>query len=162
LYVLSKNLSTEYLWNKVRVEGGAYGGMALFSSGHPIFSCASYRDPNCLSTLTHFEKGLSLAASALDQASVDQSVIATIGRIDAPRTPDDKGFGETIALYCGRTREFRAAVREAVLAATAEEIRQTARRLIDEKETAVTILGGGSALDDAGKAGLNLKREMLL
>jgi Zn-dependent M16 (insulinase) family peptidase len=161
-YLLSKNLSTEYLWNKVRVEGGAYGGMALFSSGHPIFSCASYRDPNCRTTLAHFETGLSIVASKLDQASLDQSIIATIGRVDAPKTPYEKGFGETVALFCGRSRDFRAVVRQSVLAATSDDVRQTARRLLDEKETAVTILGGGSALDDAQKEGLDLKREMLL
>jgi presequence protease len=161
-YILSKNLSTEYLWNKVRVEGGAYGGMALFSSGHPVFSCASYRDPNCHSTLKHFETGLSYVASKLDQASVDQSIIATIGRIDTPKTPYEKGFGETIALFCGRSREFRATVRRSVLEATPEAIRQLARRLLEEKETAVTILGGGNALDEAQKDGLELKREQLL
>jgi presequence protease len=161
-YVLSKNLSTEYLWNKVRVEGGAYGGMAPFSSGHPVFSCASYRDPNLLSTLRHFETGLSQIVSHLDSAGLDQSIIATIGRMDTPKTPHEKGFDETVALLCGRSRDFRATVRESVLGATPESIRQIARRLLDEKETAITVLGGGSALEEAQKEGLELNREALL
>ncbi len=33
--LLSRNLSTGYLWDKVRVEGGAYGGMASVSGGIP-------------------------------------------------------------------------------------------------------------------------------
>ena len=87
LFLLSKNLSADYLWNKVRVEGGAYGGMAMASSAHPVFTCASYRDPNLASTLGHFEAGLTAVAAGLDAGAVDQSIIATIGRLDAPKTP---------------------------------------------------------------------------
>ena len=161
-FVLSKNLSTEYLWNKVRVEGGAYGGMALFSSGHPVFSCASYRDPNVLLTLRNFETGLSQIVSHIDQAGLDQSIIATIGRTDAPKTPHEKGFSETVNLLCGRSREFRGIVRGSVLQATPKSIQQAAQRLLAEKETAVTVLGSASALEEAQKKGLALKRETLL
>jgi Zn-dependent M16 (insulinase) family peptidase len=161
-FLLSRNLSTEYLWNKVRVEGGAYGGMAMFSSGHSGFSCASYRDPNLLSTLKHFDGGLKYVMEHLDESGLDQTIIATIGRMDAPKTPHEKGFDETIALLCGRSREFRAAVRESVLGATPEDLRKIARRLLDEKETAITVLGSAAALDEAQKEGLAMKREALL
>jgi len=162
LSVVSKNLSTDYLWNKVRVEGGAYGGMAMLSSGHPVFSCASYRDPNLASTLGHFESGLKAIASGLDAAAVDQSVIATIGRIDTPRTPHEMGFGETAALLCGRDRELRGRIRESVLEATPKDLARQARLLLDENDTAVTILGTSSAFDAAQKEGVQLRREALL
>jgi Zn-dependent M16 (insulinase) family peptidase len=162
LFVLAKNLSTGYLWNKIRVEGGAYGGMALVATGQPVFSCASYRDPNLLSTLNHFEAGLALVAKGLDADSVDQNIIATIGRIDAPKTPHEKGFGETVALLCGRSREYRRQLRDSVLRATSETLRQKAMQLLDEKETAVTVIGSASAFDQAEKEGLQLTREKLL
>jgi presequence protease len=161
-FLLSKNLSTEYLWNKVRVEGGAYGGMAMFSSGHPVFSCASYRDPNLASTLKHFDGGLEYVFSHLDAIGLDQTIIATIGRMDAPKTPHEKGFDETVAILCGRSREFRAIVRESVLGATPDVIRRIARRLLDEQEVATTVLGSISALDEAQKEGLVFIRETLL
>jgi hypothetical protein len=161
-FVLSKNLSTDYLWNKVRVEGGAYGGMAMLSSGHPVFMCASYRDPNLASTLRHFEAALQSIAPGIDAEAIDQNIIATIGRIDAPRTPHEKGFGETIALLCGRSKEFRRQVREAVLSATPRDLSEKARQLLDEKETAVTMLGSPSAFDKAQQDGLDMRREKLL
>ena len=161
-FVLAKNLSTGYLWNKVRVEGGAYGGMALVSTGQPVFSCASYRDPNLLSTLGHFEAGLEQVARGLDAGSVDQNIIATIGRIDAPKTPHEKGLGETVALLCGRSREYRRQLRDSVLGATPETLRQKARQLLDEKETVVTVIGSAAAFDKAEKEGLHLNREKLL
>ena len=161
-FVLAKNLSTGYLWNKIRVEGWAYGGMALISSGHPLFACASYRDPNLISTLGHFEEGLRQAAHGLPADAVDQNVIATIGRIDAPQTPHGKGLGETIALLCGRTPEIRQRTRESVLSVSPETLSRAAQRLLDEKRTAITILGSPSAFDQAQKEGLQLTREKLI
>jgi len=162
LFLLSKNLSADYLWNKVRVEGGAYGGMAMASSAHPVFTCASYRDPNLAKTLGHFEAGLKAASAGLDAAAVDQSIIATIGRLDAPKTPHEKGFGETIALLCGRSRELRQRVRESVLTAAPADLARKARQMLDCRETAITVLGSSSALDAAQKEGLELTREQLL
>jgi Zn-dependent M16 (insulinase) family peptidase len=66
--LLARNLYTGYLWDKVRVEGGAYGGIASYS--FPVFGCASYRDPNLTQTLKAFEAGLR-ETSNLDQDKVD-------------------------------------------------------------------------------------------
>jgi Predicted Zn-dependent peptidases, insulinase-like len=162
LFVLAKNLSTGYLWNKVRVEGGAYGGMASISAGHPVFSCASYRDPNLVSTLNHFEAGLQQVVLGLPQDSVDQNIIATIGRIDAPMTPHEKGLGETVALLCGRTPQYRQHLRESVLGVSAGTLKRVARQLLEEKQTAVTVIGSVSAFDKAEKEGFMFKREKLL
>jgi Zn-dependent M16 (insulinase) family peptidase len=161
LLLLSRNLSTGYLWDKVRVEGGAYGGMAMVSGGHPVFACASYRDPNLSSTLSHFERGLAEVAAGLDEAAVDQSIIGTIGRIDAPRSPHEKGFSETVALLCGRTSQLRQQVREGVLGTTRKSLTETAQSLIDNRNTAVTVLGSSSSFDKAEKEQVFLTREAL-
>jgi Zn-dependent M16 (insulinase) family peptidase len=160
--LLSRNLSTGYLWDKVRVEGGAYGGMAMVSGGHPVFACASYRDPNLSSTLSHFEKGLADVAAGLDEAAVDQSIIGTIGRIDAPRSPHEKGYGETVALLCGRTPQYRQQIRDAVLSATRDNLGRAAKDILDNNNTAVTVLGNVSSFDKAEKEGLFFAREALV
>jgi Zn-dependent M16 (insulinase) family peptidase len=160
--LLSRNLSTGYLWDKVRVEGGAYGGMATVSGGNAVFSCASYRDPNLSSTLSHFEKGFAEVAAGLPASAVDQSIIGTIGRIDAPRTPHEKGFGETVALLCGRTPEFRQRIRDGVRAATPASLAAAARSVLDNQHFSVTVLGSASAFDNAEKERVFFKRETLL
>jgi len=134
---------------QVRVEGGAYGGMAMAPAGHPIFACASYRDPNIASTLSHFETGLSHVAAGLDKSTVDQSIIGSIGRLDAPRTPHEKGFGETVALLCGRTNENRQEMRDAILSATPEDLAQTAQHILDNRNNSTSVLGSASAFDKA-------------
>ena len=50
LTVFSRIAGLDYLWNKVRVQGGAYGSfVSLSKNGDTVFS--SYRDPNLKKTL---------------------------------------------------------------------------------------------------------------
>lgn len=161
-FLMSRNLATGYLWDKVRIEGGAYGGMAVFSSSHPVFSCASYRDPNLVRTLDNFQAGIEKVAKGISEEEVEQSVIGAIGRIDQPRSPHGKGFGETVALLAGRTPEIRQQVRDAVLNSKPDVLAQRAAQLLDEKKSAVTVLGSSDAFDTAEKEGFKLSRERLL
>ncbi len=160
--LLARNLSTGYLWEKVRVEGGAYGGMASSSGAHPLFTCASYRDPNVRSTLEHFENGLRLVAGKLPADEVDQSIIGAIGKIDSPRTPHAKGLGESMARMSGRSPEFRQQMREAVLGATPQSLAKIAQSLLDTKDMVTAVIGSGAAFDKAEKEGVAWTREELL
>ena len=58
LQVLKTILSYDYLWNNVRVKGGAYGCMCGFSGvdGDAFFT--SYRDPNLSETNQIYEKAV--------------------------------------------------------------------------------------------------------
>ncbi len=162
IFLMSRNLATGYLWDKVRVEGGAYGGMAVVSSSHPVFSCASYRDPNLVRTLDNFQAGIEKVAKGLSEEEVDQSVIGATGRFDQPRSPHGKGFGETVALLCGRSPETRQQIRNAVQNSTPDILAKRAAQLLDEKESAITVLGSTDAFDNAEKEGFKLNREHLL
>ena len=42
-YVAEKHLSTSWLWDRVRVVGGAYGGFCSFDSHSGLFTYLSYR-----------------------------------------------------------------------------------------------------------------------
>jgi len=161
-YLLSCNLSTGYLWDKVRVEGGAYGGMSGMSLSHPVFTCASYRDPNLESTLAHFVGGLSEAAGLISKEKVDQSIIGAIGRIDHPKPPHSLGFTKTMEILTGNTDEYRQRFREAVLSATPEDLKRAAERVLSANESAVTVLGSSAALDKAGWSGIKFEREKLI
>ncbi|MCX7726824.1 MAG: hypothetical protein N2053_08240 [Chitinispirillaceae bacterium] len=162
IMLLSRILSTGYLWDKVRVEGGAYGGMSSVSPSHPLFFCASYRDPNLLSTLEHFINGIKEAGKGLPKEVVEQNIIGTIGLIDAPKPPHVKGLGESINLLIGYTPEFRQNVREAILNATPNTISETANLIINLKEHSLTILANSKALDIAAENGLVFQREKLI
>ncbi|MDR0307621.1 MAG: insulinase family protein [Chitinispirillales bacterium] len=161
LFLLSRNLSTSYLWDKIRVEGGAYGGMAGMSISHPLFSCASYRDPNLEQTLSHFEKGLAEAASGIPAEKVDQSVVGAVGRIDAPKSPHGEGLGETMDILAGYTDEYRQEFRNALLGATSQDLKHAAGKVLGSKEWAVTALGSGAAFEKSAGNGVSFEREKL-
>jgi hypothetical protein len=162
LYLLARNLYTGYLWDKVRVEGGAYGGRAFYSTAHPVFACASYRDPNLSRTLDHFKQGLAATARGLESGVVDQSIIGAIGKVDAPQTPHGKGFSETVALLAGSTVEFRQAIRDSILRATPDALARIAQRILEAQPSAITVIGSAAAFDAAQAEGLAFKREKLL
>lgn len=50
-YVVNKALGTTWLWDRVRVSGGAYGGFSDFDTHSGMFSFLSYRDPNLTKTV---------------------------------------------------------------------------------------------------------------
>ncbi len=162
LFLLSRNLSTSYLWDKVRVEGGAYGGMATMSISHPVFNCASYRDPNLSQTLDHFDHGLNEVASMISEDKVDQSIVGAIGRIDAPKSPHGQGFGETMDILTGFTWDYRQKFREAVLGATPQQLSEAAMTVLKSPEWSVAVLGSAAAFDQAAQQGVKLEREPLI
>ncbi|KFM23321.1 Presequence protease 2, chloroplastic/mitochondrial [Auxenochlorella protothecoides] len=91
-YVINKFLGTSWIWDRVRVSGGAYGGFCDFDSHNGMFTFSSYRDPNLLKTVDVYDgtidflKGVDLTPDELSKA-----IIGTIGDIDAYQLPDAKG-----------------------------------------------------------------------
>ncbi len=53
-FVLNHIIRNDYLWNKVRVKGGAYGTSISSSYSDDCVSVSSYRDPNVLNTYNAF------------------------------------------------------------------------------------------------------------
>merc|ERR1712071_502586 len=94
--VVSKFLRTGYLWDHVRVMGGAYGGFCSFSPFSGFFSYLSYRDPNLAKTLDVYDGAGDAVKAAAEQMRADpdilsQTIIGTIGEMDGALGPDQKG-----------------------------------------------------------------------
>ncbi|MCO7175817.1 insulinase family protein [Sporolactobacillus kofuensis] len=91
LQVLKKILTLDYLWNQVRVMGGAYGcGLSLESAGNMIFW--SYRDPNLQETLSIYDKAAEFAESFdADDFEMTKYIIGTLSDLETPLTPRSKG-----------------------------------------------------------------------
>lgn len=89
--VLKNVLGNEYLWNNVRVKGGAYGCMCGFApSGNGYFT--SYRDPNLAKTYDIYANAADYVRSlALDDRELTKYIIGAVGAIDLPMTASMKG-----------------------------------------------------------------------
>jgi len=128
--VISRFLRTGYLWDNVRVIGGAYGGFCRFSPLSGVFSFLSYRDPNLTNTLEIYDKTADYLSSAeIDKATISQAVIGTIGDLDSPMGPDAKGFLSLRRYLNGQTPEDRQQRRNQILETTVEDFKEFGKRL---------------------------------
>ncbi|MCK5094868.1 MAG: insulinase family protein, partial [Spirochaetes bacterium] len=84
LQVLRAITSMDYLWNRVRVQGGAYGCFARIARNGNMYFC-SYRDPNLAGTLTAYDEAENyLKVFDADQREMTKYIIGTISKLDAP------------------------------------------------------------------------------
>jgi len=123
LLVLKTIMSLDYLWNRVRVQGGAYGGFAnLVRSGNLAF--VSYRDPNLKETLNAYDKVVDYIKDFnTTDREMTKYIIGTVSELDSPLTPSMKGE-KAVSMYIrGISKEDRLKEREEVLQTTAEDIK---------------------------------------
>lgn len=123
LQVLKTILGLEYLWNNVRIKGGAYGCMCSFlRNGEAYF--VSYRDPNLSKTLeTYRALPEYLRSFTADEREMTKYIIGTFGNLDTPLTPESKGL-RSLAAYLGdMTEEMLQKERDQVLQCTDANIR---------------------------------------
>ncbi len=119
IQVINNYLRTTWLWERVRVQGGAYGGFALFDHRSGVYTYISYRDPNLLATLENYDgTGQFLRRVQLSQEELTKSIIGAIGDMDAYQLPDAKGYTSMIRYLTGDTDEMRQRIREQVLSTT--------------------------------------------
>ncbi|MDR3233398.1 MAG: insulinase family protein [Planctomycetaceae bacterium] len=126
MLVLTNILRTGYLWNNVRVQGGAYGG-GFSADRSGVFSLWSYRDPHLKRTVDLYE-GIAdyLEKLELSDEELTKAVIATIGSLDKPLTPSEKGGRTAGMLFAGLTQDDIQRERDEVLATTVEDLRKFA------------------------------------
>ena len=151
--VISRFLSLHYLWDNVRVMGGAYGGFARFSENSGRFVYMSYRDPNLKATLDIYDKGHeALATSEITDEVLLQSIIGAVGELDSPMTAEQKGFASLSQYLSGETASERQKYRDEVLDTRGPDFKDFANRLAAVKKTGVSVVfGSQAALDDAKK-----------
>ncbi|MDO5564663.1 MAG: ElyC/SanA/YdcF family protein [Eubacteriales bacterium] len=84
LRFLKTFLSYEYLWENVRVLGGAYGCMCNFFRNKDSYF-VSYRDPNIIKTIDCFHNtSLYLQNEIFNKDLYEKYIISTISHIDNP------------------------------------------------------------------------------
>ena len=126
LKVLRVMMGYDYLWNNVRVKGGAYGCMSSFTRTGDCFF-VSYRDPNLQRTIEVYEKaGEYLRNFVADERTLTQYIIGTVSDMDAPMSPSAYGAYSLGAYLSGITDEMIQKDRDEVLNVTEEDIRKLA------------------------------------
>ena len=144
--VAAQLLTYDYLWNTVRVQGGAYGvGLSIDSQGEARFS--SYRDPNAKATLSRFQE----AGEALRQAAkedITNSIISTIGKSQPVLTAHAQGISEAADTLSGLTHQDRQRLHTEILTTTPQQLEELANQLEEAAaQPGICVIGGAAVLD---------------
>lgn len=120
--VLETILRYEYLWIRIRVQGGAYGAFAnFFDDGNMIF--CSYRDPNLVETYNVYkELPEYLRSFTLSDREMRKYIIGTMSGLDLPMTPALRGPRAMGIYFSGANIADKVEFRKQVIACKPEDI----------------------------------------
>lgn len=165
--VVSKFLRTGYLWDYVRVMGGAYGGFCTFSPYSGFFSYLSYRDPNLSKTLDVYDAAGDAVIAAAEQMENDpeilsQAIIGTIGEMDGALSPNQKGFTQMQRWLVNESPEYRQNYRNQILDTKPSDFKAFGERLKAIKDPSTCVVSSQSAFEAAKADGKEFKLKTVL
>lgn len=130
-------LTLAYLWNVIRVQGGAYGtGLLVRNSG--VTGCYSYRDPSAARSLEKYREAAAFLRSfCAGRPDLTGFIIGAVSEDSPLLTPRLKGLMADCYYWQGLTWERRCALRRELLSATPEGLAALADTLEE------TLAGGG-------------------
>ncbi len=153
--VMSKLLSSGYLYKRIRVQGGAYGGMSIYEPMGGLMSFLSYRDPHLVETLTIYDRALHhLLKETLSEDELEKAVIGTIGALDRPMDPEKKGSTAMVREFARLTDDERQAFRDEVFRTTIKAVQEAAELYLAESRarSAVCVYASDENLRKANEA----------
>lgn len=152
----ARALTYDYLWNEVRVRGGAYGvGFQANRTGALRFY--SYRDPHLDETLARFD-GAAQWLRNLEPTpeDLDGYVVSTVAGFDNPLKARALMRRQDACFFCGRTPEDRLQSRAEMLGTTQQDLATLAEAIGKAcSKQAFCAFGNGDILRSA-KADLQI------
>ncbi|MCK5153103.1 MAG: insulinase family protein, partial [Spirochaetales bacterium] len=139
--LLSHILRTDYLWENVRMKGGAYGASASANGMEGIFSFSSYRDPNIGKTIAAFREGLELLAqNSTKEDIIEKAIITIVGKDLRPQSPGEKSIIGFIRKLYNITDDIRKTRRKSIMGTDADSLRRAAVRLLESLSNASLVV----------------------
>jgi Zn-dependent M16 (insulinase) family peptidase len=147
LEAFEKILSLNYLWKKVRVEGGAYGSGAHISrSKHMILW--SYRDPHISKTLNAYKGAADYFKNLeLSRDELERIIIGCFSRLDMPLNPQQIGQMSDNLYFRKISQTQLQAEREQLLSTTIADL-QSCSLIMEQAavSSAYCVVGNADAL----------------
>ncbi|MBQ7671085.1 MAG: insulinase family protein [Clostridia bacterium] len=143
--VAANILSLSYLWNMVRVRGGAYGTDLSVASNGTMF-CYSFRDPSPASSLETYGKCAEFIEDYVKSGqNIDKFIISTVASADPLLTPKREGVTADMLWIAGVTDEIRAKNLRDTLNASGKDFMRFAVALRHMAADGTVSVVGGSA-----------------
>jgi len=148
--VAARILSLDYLWNEIRVRGGAYGSnFHVRPDGDGGY--LSWNDPKPGRTLGCYDKsGDALRAFAKSDAALDRYIVSAVASTEPYETPSTEVESAAMRFLQGRTPEDVQRLRGEMLRTTKGDLMKFADVLDGlTKDASICVIGGGEAFDTA-------------
>jgi Zn-dependent M16 (insulinase) family peptidase len=146
--VICRYLNNTWLWERIRVQGGAYGAFCSFDRLSGALTLVSYRDPNLMRTLQVYSAlAQFLRETSLSEEELQRTIIGAIGDLDQYQLPDAKGYTSLVRYLTGITDEERQQIRRQILETKASDFKLWAEALQTFADQGLTkILGSENSL----------------
>ncbi|MDD2414244.1 MAG: insulinase family protein [Eubacteriaceae bacterium] len=129
LVVLKSILSMDYLWNRIRIKGGAYGASFGINKVGDVFF-ASYRDPNLEKTIDSYNKvGSYVKGLEISSRELQKYIIGSISDKDVPISPALIADTADTMYFNGLTQEDLQQERDEILATTLKDLQNQGEML---------------------------------
>lgn len=128
LQILSHIVRYDYLWNKVRVLGGAYGCTMQVSNVTKEITLGSFRDPNCKNTYDVYDNLVKyLTDFNPSKEEFNSYLIGAIGAYDQPASNSVLINNADSNFICGITDEDRIKTKKEMINTTVDKIKSYAK-----------------------------------
>ena len=151
--VAQRVLSYDYLWNEVRVKGGAYGtGFRRTQAG--LIQFWSYRDPGIDATLERYNATSTwLSEWTPSEDELVGYVVSTVATHDAPTKPRALARRQDAEHFGQKPKGWRAQIRKDELATSIDDIRALATPIADiTGPHSVVVFGSREAIEASSVA----------
>lgn len=154
--VAANALSYDYLWNEIRVKGGAYG-CGFRAAGERQAAFYTYRDPAVDPSIERMERaGAWLGSFEPDEAAFEGFIVSCVSGMDAPVKPYALTKRRNTTYLAGLDPHAREERRAQMLAATPGELRSLGSDVTRIAAASPTCVFGGRDVIAKSNAGFNV------
>ena len=154
--VAANALSYDYLWNEIRVKGGAYG-CGFRAAGERQTAFYTYRDPAIDPSIERVERaGAWLGSFEPDEAAFEGFIVSCVSGMDAPVKPYALTKRRNTTYLAGLDPHAREERRAQMLAATPAELRALGADVMRIAAESPTCVFGGREVIAKSNAGFNV------
>ncbi len=151
--VISRFLRMGYLWDRIRVLGGAYGCFVQYSRVSGSFAFVSYRDPQVEKSLEVYSNAPEFLSNLhLSERDLTCAIIGTIGDLDGYLLPDAMGATALWRELSGDTKEIRQKIRDEVLSTKLSDFHNFAEPLSKALSNSKCVALGGPAVEEYSRS----------
>lgn len=154
--VAANALSYDYLWNEIRVKGGAYG-CGFRAAGERQTAFYTYRDPAIDPSIERVARaGEWLGSFEPDEAAFEGFIVSCVSGMDAPMKPYALTKRRNTTYLAGLDPHAREERRAQMLAATPGELRSLGADVTRIAAESPTCVFGGRDVIAKSNAGFNV------